>query len=212
MQLIWRVPSQWDKLHVSAALPFGPGGPRGLKFLRKLRHLALDDIPRGLGREMPKNIFHCSSYTSLSHIDLCVGRAFAAATFSVPDWLRKHLGPRNSGTRIGGPWRSPVMNFGSLRPSWPLRFRRPYSQLIQWKLHRWFSVKGVLFGQSGRCGHGTPDSVPGDRDVTYMSISGDQTFLSARSDLLLPAVQETLMKTNGISYTRLWPRIGPWVS
>ncbi len=79
-----------------------PGGPRGLKFIRKLRHLALDDIPRGLGWEMPKNIFHCSSYTSLSHIDLCVGRACAAATFSVPDWLRKHLGPQNSVTRSGG--------------------------------------------------------------------------------------------------------------
>ncbi len=133
-----------------------PFGPRGLKFLRKMRHLALDAIPRGLGREMPKHVFHCSSYTSLSHIDLCVGRACAAATFSVPDWLRKHLGPRKSGTRIGG--------FAT--PASPTS----HSQLIQWKSGS--RSRGSFSADRGRYGHGTPDAVPGDRDVAYMSISG----------------------------------------
>ncbi len=59
-----------------------------------------------------------------------------------------------------------------------------HSQLIQWKIHRWLAVKGVFFGQSGGCGHGTPDAVPGDRDVTYMSVSG-------RSDLSVRCPRNT---------------------
>ncbi len=43
---------------------------------------------------------------------------------------------------------------------------------------------GDFFGQSGRCGHGTPEAVPGDRDVTHMSISG-------RSDLSVRCPKST---------------------
>ncbi len=35
---------------------------------------------------------------------------------------------------------------------------------------------GLFSADRGRYGHGTPEAVPGDRDVAYMSISG-------RSDL-----------------------------
>ncbi len=94
-------------------------------------------------------------HLSVSHRSLC-GRACAAATFSVPDWLRKHLGPRKSGTRIGG--------FAT--PASPTS----HSQLIQWKSGS--RSRGSFSADRGRYGHGTPDAVPGDRDVAYMSISG----------------------------------------
>ncbi len=53
--------------------------------------LALDDKRRALGWEMLRIFFS---------IQLSEGRACAAVTFSVPDWLRKHLGLRNSGIRF----------------------------------------------------------------------------------------------------------------
>ncbi|KAL0153487.1 hypothetical protein M9458_051207, partial [Cirrhinus mrigala] len=31
---------------------------------------------------------------------------------------------------------------------------------------------GLFSANRGRCGHGTPDAVPGDRDVTCASVSG----------------------------------------
>ncbi len=107
--------------------------------------------------------------------------------------LRSKLERRNSGPRIGGPQKTAVPNFGALRLLTPA-FPRPTRNLFQWKLHRWLAVKGVFFGQSGRCGHGTPDAVSGDRDVTYMSIS-------RRSDLSVPLSVKHL-KTNGTSYAR----------
>ncbi|CAM4569172.1 unnamed protein product [Leuciscus chuanchicus] len=45
-------------------------------------------------------------------------------------------------------------------------------QLIQFKLHRRFQVKGVFFGQMSSFGHGTLEPVPGARDGTYVSILG----------------------------------------
>ncbi len=62
---------------------------------------------------------------------------------------------------------------------------------------------GEFFGQSGRCRHGTPEAVPGDRDVTHMSISG-------RSDLSVRCPKSTHENEWNKLYTRQSPRIGPW--
>ncbi len=140
---------------------------------------------------MPKNIFHCSSYTSLSHIDLCVWRACAAATFSVPDWLRKHLGPRNSVTQIGGPWRSPLMNFGALRPSRPLRFPRATHNLFNGKFTGGSRSRGSF--SANRADAGTELRTLSRGTVTWpiCPFRGDRTFLSVRLDLSVRCPRNT---------------------
>ncbi|KAF4114360.1 hypothetical protein G5714_004583 [Onychostoma macrolepis] len=81
-----------------------------------------------------------------------------------------------------------------------LRFRRPTCNLSE-MVH---GQGGLFSADRGRYGHGTPDTVLGDRDVMYTSISG-------RSDLSV-SLSAKHLKINGISYTRQQLPFGPWGS
>jgi hypothetical protein len=110
----------------------------------------------------------------LSHIDIHIVRVNQSEENFA---LQKHtlgtdLEPCDQGSRTGGPSTTRAVNLEAVRPFDPCISARPRATYSMQTSQALPGQGGSFLGQTSCFGHGTLEPVPGARDGTHVSVSG----------------------------------------